>query len=323
MTVATAARQRLLAFAERRLPALTRLRHPEPLPIVLHRRRIYVLPTVFGLWFGLLLGVMLIGALNYNNNPALILSFLLLAVAFTGLLHGYLALRGLRLVEVSAEPAHAGEPVTLRLRFDAVEPRPRRGLVLRHRNQAVAVELAPASHADALLTVPTATRGWLAVGRLIVSVRQPLGMFVSWSWLHPDRRVLIYPALEAQPPPLPRHGGDGQPQRRRGPDEQLHGLRDYRPGDPLRMIAWKRSAQLGELQVREVESPRGRDTVLDWDALIGVAPEARIRRLARWVVDAERAGLNSELRLPGQRLGPDRGPTHVHRCLRALALLDV
>src|SRR5690606_25176031 len=120
-----------------------------------------------------------------------------------------------------------------------------------------------------------------------------------------------------------RHGADGALQRRRGPDEQLHGLRDYRRGDPLRMIAWKRSAQTGELLVREFESPRGRDTVLDWDSLSGMPPEARIRRLARWVVDAERGGYQSELRLPGQRLGPDRGPSHVHRCLRALALFDV
>ena len=42
-------RARLLAVAERRLPALTRLRRAEPLPIRLDRRRIYVLPTGFGL----------------------------------------------------------------------------------------------------------------------------------------------------------------------------------------------------------------------------------------------------------------------------------
>ncbi|MGH8122583.1 MAG: DUF58 domain-containing protein, partial [Rudaea sp.] len=37
----------LLILAERRLPALTRLKQPETLPIVLDRHRIYVLPTRF------------------------------------------------------------------------------------------------------------------------------------------------------------------------------------------------------------------------------------------------------------------------------------
>jgi uncharacterized protein (DUF58 family) len=41
------------------------------------------------------------------------------------------------------------------------------------------------------------------------------------------------------------------------------------------------------------------------------------------VVDAERAGRRSELRIPGERIGPARGPAHLHACLRALALLDV
>ena len=45
-------REALIARAERRLPALTRFRGPEPLPIELHRRRIYILPTKSGVGFG-------------------------------------------------------------------------------------------------------------------------------------------------------------------------------------------------------------------------------------------------------------------------------
>ena len=52
--------QRLLRRAERRLPALTRYRRPENLPIELHRRRIYIVPTGFGLGFSVLLLVMLV-----------------------------------------------------------------------------------------------------------------------------------------------------------------------------------------------------------------------------------------------------------------------
>jgi hypothetical protein len=81
-----AALQRLARLAERRLPALTRLRGPELLPLELARRRIYIVPTGFGLGFGVLLLVMLLGALNYANNAALLLTCLLGAAAAASML---------------------------------------------------------------------------------------------------------------------------------------------------------------------------------------------------------------------------------------------
>ena len=57
--------------------ALVRPKKPESLPVRIGRNRIYVLPTGFGLFLGAMLVTMLVGGLNYNNNPALLLVFLL------------------------------------------------------------------------------------------------------------------------------------------------------------------------------------------------------------------------------------------------------
>nr|WP_225444356.1 DUF58 domain-containing protein [Pseudomarimonas arenosa] len=174
---------------------------------------------------------------------------------------------------------------------------------------------------EALLRVPTQRRGWIRVGRIKLSVRRPLGLFVAWSWLHPSYRALVYPAIEAHGPPLPHSSQAGTAQPRRSPQEEIRGLRDYRVGDPMRTVAWKRSAQTGRLLVREFESPTGRDTLLDWQTLSGLDDEARIRRLTRWLIEAERLGLRSELRVPGATIGPDSGNLHLHRCLSRLALM--
>jgi uncharacterized protein (DUF58 family) len=64
-----------------------------------------------------------------------------------------------------------------------------------------------------------------------------------------------------------------------------------------------------------------RDLLLDWHALPDVPYEARIRRLARWVLEAERSGSRYGLRLPPSELRGGRGAEHRHACLRALALL--
>ncbi|HEY5034881.1 MAG TPA: DUF58 domain-containing protein, partial [Candidatus Dormibacteraeota bacterium] len=42
---------------------------------------------------------------------------------------------------------------------------------------------------------------------------------------------------------------------RSGSGMELFGVREYRPGDPLRRIHWRSSARLGELVVREYEPP--------------------------------------------------------------------
>ncbi len=312
--------QSTLAFWERRLPALTRLKAVESLPITLHRRRIYVLPSGFGLFVGCLLLAMLVGGLNYNNNPALLLTFVLASAVHTSLLQGFLDLRGVRLTDVSAEPVHAGQTARLRLRFERPEQRPRRGLIIGRGAARAQLDLDETS-AEVALAIPTEHRGLFGVGRVLVETRQPLGMFRIWSWMHPARRLLVYPAPEQDGPPLPSAETHRGSRLQRGPGEHLHSLRSYRSGDPMRLVAWKRSAQTGQLLVREFERPSGGDALLDWNALAGLRTEARISRLTRWVLDAERAGLRSTLLVPGERIGPDRGAPHVHACLRCLALL--
>lgn len=315
-----ALRNRSEAFVER-VGRWARPRAPEAIPTLIDRRRIYVLPTGFGLFVSALLATMLLGALNYNNNPALLLGFLLAAAAHNSLVRAHLNLSGVRLVSIGAEPVHAGEPLHLRLRLDAAPQRQRRGLGLYLGQAHTRIDIDDEHGAQAHLPHPTTRRGWQRLDRIRLSTRQPHGFAVAWCWFWPDTRLLVYPALEPQAPPLPVDGGEGTLTRRRDLGDELHHLRDYRSGDPLRQVAWKSSARNDRLLVREYEGNAGREVDLAWDRLAGLDAEARIRRLARWVVEAERHGLRYRLRLPGHSLGPGHGPDHRHACLRALALM--
>lgn len=307
-----------------RLP-FVRGRKPEPLPITLDRKRIYVLPTRQGLLVGVLVLGMLLGALNYNNNPGLMLAFLLAAIVHNGVVLAHLRLSGLRITALHAEPVHAGESLALRLRLESGK-RSREGVQLRAA-AGEAVDL-PANlqitgaDAEVELSIPTARRGLMDLGRLRLSTTRPLGLARAWSWWRPQQRVLVYPALERSGPPLPGAASDGarQPRAQRS-GEDTHHLRDYRNGDAPRQIAWKASARLDRLMVREYEAGVARDVMLDWQALRQLPHEQRIARLARWVLEAEREGRRYRLQIPGTTLGPARGPEHRHACLRALALL--
>ena len=316
---ATTLRERAVAFAEPRRPALTRLRAPERLPIALHRRRIYVLPSAFGVAFAALLAVMLLGALNYSNNPALLLTCVLAAAAWMSLFAGFRTLAGLELESLEAGICHAGDPLDLQLVF-AAGPRARAHLQVRLGDAHAAFATRPGEMTRVGLRVPSRRRGWLAPGRMKLWTTQPLGLFTVWSWLHPDAGLLIYPAIEQPPPPFPPSAG-GQGQRHVAGGDEYAGLRDYRHGDPLRRIAWKASARLDTWRVREHEVVVGHALCFDYDAIAGLDHEARIRRLTAWVLAAEAMAHSYTLVIPQESIGPGLGSQHRHACLRALALL--
>src|SRR5690606_23369553 len=56
-------------------------------PIVLNRRRVYILPTRQGAAFGALLFAMLLGSMNYSSSPGFLLTFSLAALAFVAMNH--------------------------------------------------------------------------------------------------------------------------------------------------------------------------------------------------------------------------------------------
>ena len=317
---AASLRMRVLAMAERRLPALTRLRDREPLPIHLHRRRIYVLPSMFGIVFAILLAVMQLGALNFANNPALLLTCLLAAAAWMSLFAGFRTLADLQLEAISSTPCHVGEMAQVSFRF-AVSARARPSLRMRCGGIDHPFAIAAGSAATVNVALASERRGWLRPGRLRLWTDQPLGLFVIWSWLNPDVSILVFPAAESPVPPFPLNA-QGQSERpSSGDGEEFSGLREYRSGDPQRRIAWKASARHESLLVRESERLVDDDLHFEHATLGGLDNEARIRRLTAWVLAAEAEQRSYTLELPDQRLGPGLGDLHRHACLRALALM--
>jgi uncharacterized protein (DUF58 family) len=311
--------QRVLTWAERRLPALTRYRRLESLPIELHRRRIYIVPTGFGIGFSLLLLVMMIGALNYANNAALLLTCLLGAASAASMLVAFRSLDGLRLSHVRAGHAVAGQPIELTLTLDS--HRSRSAIRIDMENDSTAFAIDASGSAQVKIALPTVRRGWQPLPRLRLWSSWPLGLFRAWSWLYPEQSVLVWPKPETAGPPPHAVADDARHMRLHQGDE-LAALRDYRAGDPRRHIAWKASARHTNLLVKDFEQPQSRPQwQLDWRQLHGLDHEARIARLARWLGEAQSQRHNYSLWLPGNEIASGNGPLHYARCMSALACM--
>lgn len=305
---------------DRRLPNLTRRHRNERLPITLNQRRVYIVPSGFGVFFSLMMFAILAGALNYDNNGALLFGLLAVSLGAVSMLQTFRNLDRLSLVQVSADPVHAGDPLHIGFHLRTEDARTRFAVTLTLAGEQRHVEVAPGQVSLVEFALPSGARGWYTPEPVRISTTWPFGLFYAWSWLHSDVRVLVYPRAETPPQPLPRLPDPGRISGADPGDEDLRSLRDYQRGDPLRLVAWKASARTGELLVRQLEAPQARETVLDYRRIDGLDSERRLSRLTRWVIDAERAGIRYRLVLPDAALGPDLGPAHRLRALKALAL---
>jgi uncharacterized protein (DUF58 family) len=303
------------------------VRGPQAGDLRLDRRRVFVLPTRVGVLFGLALATMLVTAINYGLALGYAFTFLLASVALVAMLHTWRNLVGLTLRAGRIEPVHAGDLAELRLllRNGGGPERFALELSVPGTAQPTAIDLAARTEHLVTVALPTEHRGWLAVPRMRLSTTWPLGLWRAWGGWHPAVRVLVLPRPENPPAPIPESGASGTERSGRG-EEDFAAIRPFRDGDSPRRLAWKAMARTGSeaLLVREFEGGAGGQLMLDWDALpASLDAESRLSRLARWVIDAEAAGMRYGLRVPGASLGLDAGPVHRAACLEALALAPV
>jgi uncharacterized protein (DUF58 family) len=314
------------SYLRRRMAGWVRRRQGEDsLPLVLSRRRLYILPTRAGIGFALLLILMLVAGLNYANSAALFLTFLLIGFALVTMHQCHRNLLGANLLAAAAPPTFANRAGTLTLTFDNAMP------VGRYRIAAgvgdgtlVWTDLAPLNREKVELTVPAPKRGRLLIDRLRLLTTHPFGLFRTWTWVHAPIEMLVYPRPEGSLP-MPAHSGNqsGQQSLPIAGSDEWYGLRPFRDGDSPRQVDWKAYAREAPLLVKEYSAAGSELRMFDFGALGNLQTEPRLEQLARWVVDAEAGGERYGLVLPGTRIGPDRGPEHRHRCLTALALFGL
>jgi len=301
---------------------LWRIAPADPSVVVLRHRRIYILPTRRGLALIATLAIMLLTSMNYSLALGHAFTFLVAGLVAAALLQTYRNLAGIAVSPLAAGEAFAATRIAFTLSLanagaarHAISVTPRAG-------QSIGVDLPAASTRQVQVTLLAPRRGRIDLGRVTLSTDFPLGLWRGWAYVHFPLTGIVYPAPEAPAPRLPP-GLEGSDFRRsaRASDAELAGLRDYHPGDPLNRIAWKAVARGAGWYTKQFEGTGGSGTLeFDWSELSGLGTEARLARLAAWILAAERGARAFSLRLPGTELPAGSGAGHRRAALTALAL---
>ncbi len=299
---------------------------------------VYVLTTV----------VMLIGAINGANNLLLWLFGLGVAgLLVSGLLSGA-ALMGVRVERMTPERVRVGERlrVTYVLRSRGrlvpafaleVEEVERAGWWGKWRGEwtrclkagrGAAPMLRAGGRATATAEYAAVRRGEAVFGPCRVSTLFPFGLTRKSVTCMRRERVIVWPRAvlsEQDQSRLSRAGEPGASRRGVQGTGEFYALREFRPGDPVRSVAWRATARLGRVVVKElVEHPGERVWIMLPPGDTGEALEAAIERAAGLAAHVIERGWSVGLVLEGERqlLPAKAGMRHLREILDVLALYE-
>lgn len=304
------------------------------------RQRIYIFAGRYGLIFCIMLIVMLLGAVNYNNSMSYILTFLLSSLFMVCMLHTYRNLRGLMISASNSQPVFAGETAHFPLLIDNRSGQLRMAITIlaapkhqpkKQTGQAYLDTLFINVNAGELvskhLPMHAHKRGILRPGRLQIVSTFPLGLFRAWSYVETAQSCLVYP-LPAGNNQLPLalasdYNAQEQASAHDGTDD-FTGFTLYRPGDSIRKINWKALAREQGLLVKHFSGSGSEKLMLHWDHCNHLADtEQRLSQICLWIIEADKQGIYYGLDIPTAFIDFSKGNSHKLKCLAALATYDL
>jgi uncharacterized protein (DUF58 family) len=300
-------------------------------------------------------GVMYVGVCGFIGIAAIqsqtnllfwIFGLMLGGLIVSGMLSGSIMM-GLRVHRLAVEDGAVDEPLVIHYQLSNLNRLvPCFGLVVRElvKDKSVmrgvpegwVLHIAPGATVQAETIAYPARRGVVELQRVQVTTTFPFGILKKSITIKQPTRLLIYPrlyrirrellaAIHAHDPTGGRAGD------RAGGDEEYFGLRDYRAGDSLRLVHWKRTAKTHRLVTREMTRQRPDRLMIQLDLR---------SRQSDWLMRAERAisfaaSLSTEGLLAGYKVGlavlgarftpiqPLHSRLHRKHLLEALAQIDL
>ena len=283
--------------------------------VVPNRNTIGLLALIVATWYA--------GA-SQNNGAAYLLCFVLTGVGLVSILHTRANLRGLRVSCGAIAPGFSGEVQRVKIGVLAAEGRAHASVRIRARDAVESVAFSEINGSrwqyEELALAPS-ERGRFDELTLVASSLFPLGFFSARMALTIRQTRWVYPAAEGARQ-FPRNTASAKNRGAGGHAEgdDFAGLRAYLPGEPQRHIDWKAAARGQGLVIKQWAGEADETLRFGWDDTAGLAHEARLSQLTRWIVNAERSGRSHGLDMPGKSFPSAHGDAHFHECLRVLAL---
>lgn len=303
-------------------------RLPRARTSTLNQGNIFILPSKTALAMLVLIVMLFLLGVNFQNSLVYAICFWLLALLIVNLLHTWKNLSGLSITAIHIQPCFMGEKAVLELELACAPKQQKFAIKLAWPEEdAVQVNLLASQTLRVKLSHQTQQRGYFIPPRLHISTYYPTGLAVAWSYLDLDIMGLVYPMPAPKAQRLePSHSMEttlSTGKELSGGSNDFGGIRPYQTGDTPKHIHWGQYAKTGKLHTKVFVDYASHDLWLDWANFSTLGTETRLSQLCRQVLEAHQAQQTYGLKLPDRTIPPAQGEAHQARCLQALALFGV
>ena len=297
-------------------------RIPSEAILTLNQRRLFIFPSSAGLVFLALQLLLLLVAINYQNNLIYGLVFLFGTMLVVTIHLTFMNLHGLTLRAAEGDPVFLGDLGSVRVELVSAQ-RSRWSIGYGWQGTEHRTELAGLDRKTLELPIAPDRRGRFKAPRFYLETRYPFGLVCCWSWVELTSSILVYPMPKS--PPSDVHtapdDADGVYFRRAALGDELWELKPYEQGESLKHLHWPSVAKGFDPSIKVMGESvgTGRNTI-DFDDYPGVDIELRLSWLCFRVLEASSSGQAFALKLPSIEQTMGSSVAHRDEALEALSL---
>ena len=313
-------------FISKRFEKIVRKRAEYSKHVTLSHRKIYIVPSKLSLMLLLVISLIVLAGINYENNEFYIIGFWLLSLFIWNFVLTFFNLAKLEVKSVKTLNVFAGEPAQFEFELSRLN-KSVHGLKIRSNEQVIESVFVDKKEPKTLfVSQKSINRGKMEFERMTFSTVFPFGFSYGFSYVYLDLPAWIYPKpIDAHVQSMNSTSGDQQKLE----DTQVVGsedfnqLKQYEPGERLGHIHWANYAKTGELKVKEFVDVNSASMWVDWAEFPMLDTESRLSHLCFLMLESNKNNVNFGLRLPNIEIEPvyvlEQKKSHLDRCLLQLA----
>jgi uncharacterized protein (DUF58 family) len=299
--------------------------------------RIYIIPTLQGIFLFISVIVMCGFAINFSSAVGFYFSFMMCGLFIIAIPKAFKNLVSLKVKFVSANPTFVGDYLHYDMHVTNQTKWNRYAIhvgVVPHVDGAIicTFDIASLESKKISVKVKASKRGLQFKHKFYFKTNFPYGLFSLWSYYSPSFSALVYPAIEKDGPDfeytMGGHGENTAQDHQMSGGGDFSGIRAYVPGDSLKHLAWRQIARMdsvgvNNLYTKSFDPPLPVSRNIDFSSFSSMLSlEDKLSRMTRLVIDAEKEGCLYEVNLPNNSIALGNGYIHQSACLSALALYE-
>ena len=290
--------------------------------------KVYIIPTLFGVFFTCILLVMLYAAFASGNNFLYLYTFFLTSLGVSSLWLTHINISGIKIDHLKVEEVFADNQAQALVHVYNSSSKVRHYIEVFNSPQKsfVISEIAPHSFYQIRIDLGTYKRGVHALPPLKLNTTFPFFLLKSWKTHRAVGDFIVFPKREGSSN-LPFLRTEQETSKNetlkliKNSNLDFFGHRRFEPSDSIRQVDWKAYARTDKILVKEYQGNDPQEIMLDWQMTSKIQDfESRLSQLALWIEIAESKGYFYSLNLPEMSCPISRGRHHYLNCLKSLAL---